>query len=44
MLLDSIKGVGDIKYIDPDDYQDLAQEIREFLIDKNLENRWTFRI
>lgn len=34
MLLDSIKGVGDIKYIDPADYQDLAQEIREFLIDK----------
>lgn len=34
MLLDSIKGVGDIKYIDPADYQELAQEIREFLIDK----------
>ena len=34
MLLDQIKGVGDIKYVDPGDYQDLAQEIREFLIDK----------
>ena len=34
MLLDSIKGVGDIKNIEPADYQDLAKEIREFLIDK----------
>ena len=34
MLLDSIKGAGDIKHIDPADYQALAQEIREFLIDK----------
>ncbi len=34
MLLDSIKGVGDIKNIEPTDYQDLAKEIREFLIDK----------
>ena len=34
MLLDDIKGVGDIKNIDPADYQELAQEIRDFLIEK----------
>ncbi len=34
MLLDEIKGVNDIKNIDPSDYQELAQEIREFLIEK----------
>ena len=34
MLLDKIKGVNDIKNIDPSDYQELAQEIREFLIEK----------
>lgn len=34
MLLDNIKGVNDIKDIDPSDYQELSQEIREFLIEK----------
>lgn len=34
MLLDNIKGVNDIKKINPSDYQELAQEIREFLIEK----------
>ncbi len=34
MLLDKIKGVGDIKNINPSEYQELAQEIRSFLIDK----------
>ncbi len=34
MLLDNIKGVNDIKNINPSDYQELAQEIREFLIEK----------
>ena len=32
MLLDQIKGVNDIKNISPSDYQELAQEIRDFLI------------
>ncbi len=34
MLLDKIKGVGDIKNINPTDYPELAQEIRDFLIEK----------
>ncbi len=34
MLLDAIKGANDIKNIDPSDYQELAQEIRSFLIEK----------
>ncbi|MDE5909085.1 MAG: 1-deoxy-D-xylulose-5-phosphate synthase [Lachnospiraceae bacterium] len=34
MLLDNIKGANDIKNINPSDYQVLAQEIREFLIEK----------
>lgn len=34
MLLDSIKGVNDIKNINPSDYPELAQEIRDFLIEK----------
>ena len=34
MLLDSIKGVNDIKNIAPSDYPLLAQEIRDFLIEK----------
>ena len=34
MLLDKIKGVGDIKKINPQDYPELAQEIRDFLIEK----------
>ena len=34
MLLDNIKGANDIKNINPSDYQELAQEIREFLIEK----------
>lgn len=34
MLLDMIKGANDIKNIDPSDYQELAQEIRDFLIEK----------
>ncbi len=34
MLLDNIKGVNDIKNINSSDYQELAQEIREFLIEK----------
>ncbi len=34
MLLDSIKGANDIKNTDPSDYQELAQEIRDFLIEK----------
>lgn len=34
MLLDRIKGVNDIKNIDPSDYKELAQEIRDFLIEK----------
>ncbi|RKI93584.1 1-deoxy-D-xylulose-5-phosphate synthase [Parablautia intestinalis] len=34
MLLDQIKGVNDIKNISPSDYQELAQEIRDFLIEK----------
>ena len=34
MLLDKIKGVGDIKKINPQDYPELAQEIRYFLIEK----------
>lgn len=34
MLLDQIKGPNDIKTIDPHDYDYLADEIREFLIDK----------
>ena len=29
-----LKVLGDIKNIEPADYQDLAKEIREFLIDK----------
>ena len=32
MILDSIKEAGDIKKIDKSDYQELAQEIRDFLI------------
>lgn len=34
MLLDNIKGVNDIKNIAPSDYPLLAQEIRDFLIEK----------
>lgn len=34
MLLDNIKSANDIKNINPADYQELAQEIREFLIEK----------
>lgn len=34
MLLDQIKGPNDIKTIDPQDYDYLADEIREFLIEK----------
>lgn len=34
MILDTIQGANDIKKIDPDDYEILADEIREFLIDK----------
>lgn len=34
MLLDRIKGVNDIKNINPSNYQELAQEIRQFLIEK----------
>lgn len=34
MLLDSIKGVNDIKNVNPSDYPELAREIREFLIEK----------
>lgn len=34
MLLDQIKDVNDIKKIDPSAYQDLAEEIRQFLIEK----------
>lgn len=34
MLLDNIKGANDIKNINPSDYQELAQEIRDFLIEK----------
>ncbi|MBQ8596233.1 MAG: 1-deoxy-D-xylulose-5-phosphate synthase [Lachnospiraceae bacterium] len=34
MLLDQIKGVNDIKNIDPSEYQNLAEEIRQFLIEK----------
>lgn len=34
MLLDQIKKENDIKYISPELYPDLAQEIREFLINK----------
>lgn len=34
MLLDQIKGPNDIKTIDPQDYECLADEIRKFLIEK----------
>lgn len=34
MLLDKIKSAGDIKKINPADYQELAEEIRTFLIEK----------
>ncbi len=34
MLLDQIKEVNDIKKIDPSEYQELAEEIRQFLIEK----------
>ena len=34
MLLDRIKGVNDIKNIDASEYKELAQEIRDFLIEK----------
>lgn len=34
MLLDNIKNVNDIKNINASDYPALAQEIREFLIEK----------
>lgn len=34
MLLDQIKEVNDIKKIDPSEYQELAEEIRHFLIEK----------
>ena len=34
MLLDQIKKANDIKYIDPELYGDLAEEIRDFLIQK----------
>ena len=34
MLLEQINNPNDIKTIDPDDYDILAEEIREFLIDK----------
>ena len=34
MLLDQIKEVNDIKKMDPSEYQELAEEIRQFLIEK----------
>ncbi|MCR4867436.1 MAG: 1-deoxy-D-xylulose-5-phosphate synthase, partial [Lachnospiraceae bacterium] len=34
MLLDSIQKPNDIKNIDPKDYDELAAEIRQFLIEK----------
>lgn len=34
MLLDEIKGPNDIKKIEKEDYGILAEEIREFLIDR----------
>ena len=34
MLLDKIKRAGDIKKINPADYQELAKEIRTFLFEK----------
>ncbi|MDD3368431.1 MAG: 1-deoxy-D-xylulose-5-phosphate synthase [Lachnospiraceae bacterium] len=34
MLLDQIKQAGDIKKIDPKDYDELASQIRQFLIEK----------
>jgi len=34
MILDSIKGANDIKNVDPADYAELSQEIRDFLIEK----------
>ena len=34
MLLEQINNPNDIKTIDPDDYKLLAEEIREFLINK----------
>lgn len=34
MLLERIQGVNDIKKIEPSDYKELAQEIRNFLIEK----------
>ncbi|MCR5501847.1 MAG: 1-deoxy-D-xylulose-5-phosphate synthase [Lachnospiraceae bacterium] len=34
MILDAIKELNDIKKVDPGDYEKLAQEIRDFLIEK----------
>lgn len=34
MILERIKGANDIKQISPDEYENLAEEIREFLIQK----------
>ncbi|MDO4966326.1 MAG: 1-deoxy-D-xylulose-5-phosphate synthase [Lachnospiraceae bacterium] len=38
MILDEIKNANDIKNIDPDKYPELAQEIRDFLVQKISEN------
>jgi len=38
MILEAIKDANDIKKIDPSDYQELAQEIRNFLIEKISRN------
>ena len=35
MLLDSIRQVNDIKNISEENYEALAEEIRQFLIEKN---------
>ena len=34
MILDNIKQANDIKNIDPKDYEELAREIRRFLVEK----------
>ena len=38
MILDEIKNANGIKNIDPDKYPELAQEIRDFLVQKISEN------
>ena len=38
MILENIKKADDIKKVNPNDYAALAQEIREFLIEKTAEN------